>query len=152
MDLYCPKRPLTISNIGELRWYMFSKFQYESEKLPPTKSTLREKILRSHYTSLVWKSAHLPSPVLPDPKEFGWTWNSSEKSYESIMTKKLAAPASVIELCMCKCKTSCTSLRCMCKKDSMLCTEMCLCVAMTKMIMIMLTPMLKLTKSNIRII
>ena len=88
MDLYCPKRPLTISNIGELRWYMFSKFQYESEKLPPTKSTLREKILRSHYTSLIWKSAHLPSPVLPDPKEFGWTWNSSEKSYDSIMTKK----------------------------------------------------------------
>ena len=47
MDLlYCPKRPLTISNIGELQWYMFSEFQYESEKLPPTKSTLREKILR----------------------------------------------------------------------------------------------------------
>ena len=107
---------------------MFSKFQYKSEKLPPTKSTLREKILRSHYTSLVCKSAHLPSPILPDPKEFGWRWNSPEKSYESIMTKNLPAPESVIELCICKCKTGCTSLRCMCKKNSMLCTEMCLCV------------------------
>ena len=77
---------------------MFSKFQYESEKLLPTKSALREKILRSHYTSLVWKSAHLPSAVLADPKEFGWTWNSSEKSYKSVMTKKLPAPESVIEL------------------------------------------------------
>ena len=71
----------------KLRWYMFSKFQCESGKLPPSKSTLREKIFRSHYTSLVWKSGHLPSPVLPDPKEFGRRWNSSQKSYESIMTK-----------------------------------------------------------------
>ena len=107
---------------------MFSKFQYESEKLPLTKSTLCEKILRSHYTSLVWKSAYLPSPVLSDPKEFGQTWNSSAKSYESIMTKKLPAPESVIELCKCKCKTGCTSLICMYKKNSMLCTEMYLCI------------------------
>ena len=128
MDLHCQKRPLTISNIGELRWYMFSKFQYESEKLPPTKSTLREKILRSHYTSLVWKSAHLPSAVLPDRKEFGWTCNSTEKSQEAVMTKKLPAPESVIELCICQCKTVWSSLRCMSKKKSMLCTERCLCV------------------------
>ena len=60
---------------------------------------------------LVWKSAHLPSPVLPDPKEFGWRWNSSEKSYESIMTKNFPALESVIELCICKCKTGYTSLR-----------------------------------------
>ena len=107
---------------------MFSNFQYESEKLPPTKSTLREKILKPHYTSSVLKSAHLPSLVLPDSKEFGLRWNSSEKPYESIVTKNLPAPESVIELCICKCKTGCTSLRCMCKKNSMLCTEMCLCV------------------------
>ena len=118
MDLSCPKRPLTISNIGELRWYMFSKFQYESEKLPPTKSTLREKIFRWYYTSLIWKSVQLPSPVLLDPKEFGWRWNSSEKSYESIMTKHLPAPESVTELCICKCNTGCTNLRCMCKKTA----------------------------------
>ena len=106
---------------------MFPKFQYESEKLSPTKSTLRKKILRSDYTSLVWKSAHLPSPVLPDPKEFGWKWNSSEKSYESIMTKKLPAPESVIELCICKCKTGCTSLRCKCKKTAYY-VQKCVCV------------------------
>ena len=128
MDLYCPKLPLTISNIGgELRWYMFSKFHYESEKLTPTKSTLCEKIPRSHYTSSVWKSVHLPSPVLTDPKEFGWRWNSSEKSYESIMTKKLPALETVIELCICKCKTGCTSLRCMLKKTACY-VQKCVCV------------------------
>ena len=104
---------------------MFSKFQYESEKLPPTKSTLCEKILRLHYTSLVWKSAHLPSPVLPDPKGFGWRWNSYEKSNESIMTKNLPALESVIELCIFK--TGCTSLRCMFKKKT--CNvQKCVCV------------------------
>ena len=95
---------------------MFSKFQYKSEKLPPTKSTLSEKTLISHYTSLVWKSAYLPSPVLTDSKDFGWRWNSSEKLCELIVTKNLPAPESVIELCICKYKTGSTSIRCKCKK------------------------------------
>ena len=128
---------------------MFSKFQYKSEKLPATKSTLSEKTLISHYTSLVWKSAYLPSPVLTDSKDFGWRWNSSEKLCELIVTKNLPAPESVIELCICKYKTGSTSIRCKCKKKTGCYVRKCiyvLIVPMTKMII--LTPMLTLTKSN----
>ena len=81
MDLYCPKRLLTISNIGELRWYMLSKFQYESEKLPLTKVhftrkysdhtvvvSYRNQLIYNHPFYLILKSlagagTHLKSPT-----------------------------------------------------------------------------------------
>ena len=36
-------RPSVISNLAKLKWYMFSKHQYESDKLPPTKMALNQK-------------------------------------------------------------------------------------------------------------
>jgi len=30
---------------------------------------------------------------------------------------------------LCKCKTGCNTMRCKCKKNSLVCTEMCFCVA-----------------------
>ena len=62
------ERPSTISNLVELRWYMFSRHQYESDKLPPTKMALDQGVLRVHYNALTWKSAHISSPTLPDQK------------------------------------------------------------------------------------
>ena len=47
MNLYCEKRPSSIKTIGELRWYMFTKRQLESEKHPPTESAIRKKGMRS---------------------------------------------------------------------------------------------------------
>ena len=43
------------------------------------------------------------------------------------MTDLLPAPESVIELSMCKCTQGCMTQRCKCKKNDMVCTEMCLC-------------------------
>ena len=43
------------------------------------------------------------------------------------MTDKLAAPESIIELSLCKCKGDCSTLRCGCRKNQLQCTEMCLC-------------------------
>ena len=41
LDLHQPKRPSNINTLHQLRWYLFSKFQYDFEKLPPTSSALR---------------------------------------------------------------------------------------------------------------
>ena len=68
LQLYNSERPSAISNLVELRWYIFSKHQYESDKLPPTKMALDQGFLPAHYTALTWKSAHISSPILPDPK------------------------------------------------------------------------------------
>jgi hypothetical protein len=40
LDLYCSKRPPSVSNLAELRWFVFFKYQHDSEKLAPTKKTL----------------------------------------------------------------------------------------------------------------
>ena len=57
VQLYCQKKVLPIlTNLSEVRWYMFSKMRTESTSLPPTRETLRQKVLRSHYTTVVGKS------------------------------------------------------------------------------------------------
>ena len=71
LQLYDSERPSAISNVAELRWYMFSKYPYESEKLASTKMALDQKVLQTHYTTLTWKSTHIPSPILPDENAVG---------------------------------------------------------------------------------
>ena len=44
------------------------------------------------------------------------------------MTKNLPVTKTVVELSLCQCKTVCAQRRCVCKKNNLLCTEMCLCV------------------------
>ena len=50
---------------------------------------LDQKNLRSHYTTLTWKSAHISTPVLSDPQEYGWTLNEITNLYHRILTKNL---------------------------------------------------------------
>ena len=44
-----------------------------------------------------------------------------------ILTDELPAPEAAIEMSLCKCKTGCSNMRCKCKKNSLVCTEMCQC-------------------------
>ena len=66
------KYPKHINTIPELRWYQFSKFQTETDKLPTTVSALKYKIFCSHYMTLVLKRPHLSLQILPPPEDFGW--------------------------------------------------------------------------------
>ena len=128
IQLYTKKKTTSVEKLEDLRWYLFSKQQLEGQSLPPTRAALSQKVLRAHYTALQWKSSHLASPYLPDPTEFGWYWESNAKTYEPTMTTLPPAPESVIDLSMCHCKTKCTTLRCKCKKNALVCSEMCLCI------------------------
>ena len=47
-----------INILAKLRWFMFSKYQYNSENLPSTFGALKYKIFRlSHYVTLTLKRA-----------------------------------------------------------------------------------------------
>ena len=59
LQLYDNERLPAISSLAELRWYMISKHQYESEKLPPTKTALDQKVLLAQYTALNCTSLHI---------------------------------------------------------------------------------------------
>ena len=63
--LFAPR--LGIKTVGELRWHLFKKNQAEAEKLPPTKASLKEHILRAHDQAMVWLPADTTNPDLPPP-------------------------------------------------------------------------------------
>ena len=43
------------------------------------------------------------------------------------MTTLPPAPESIISLSLCRCKTKCESLRCVCCENGLSCSEMCFC-------------------------
>lgn len=120
------KRPVTVQTIPQLRWYMFSKFQSDVNKLPPTTAALKYKIFRCHYVALVLRRSLQTIQDLPSQLNFGW--ESSGNAYTPIMTDELPAPLALIELSVCSCTTKCSTNRCKCKKNNLQCTDMCKCV------------------------
>ena len=54
LPLYCKNHPPppSVSDLPPLRW-MFSKYQSENERLPPTSATFLQKILRANYITLL---------------------------------------------------------------------------------------------------
>ena len=43
-----------VTDVGELRWRLFTKKQLEAQKLPPTRGALHEAIARAHFQAMVW--------------------------------------------------------------------------------------------------
>ena len=117
---------MILITLDKLRWYMFSKKQLESEKLPSTNPAFLYVVYRSHFMTRVMKSASKCHPHLPDPETHDWKLN--EGLYEPIMTDQLPAPKFVIELSMCSLKTGCETMRCTCRKKGLQCAGVCLCV------------------------
>ena len=123
-QFFVPKT--NISTVKALRWWLFTKKQAKSERLPPTLAALNQAILRAHYQLLVWNNDRTPNPSLPSPMDFGWEWKEEEKKWIPIMTTLLPAPEAIIHLVKCKCvKEKCTTKRCQCRKAGLNCTDGC---------------------------
>jgi len=63
-QLYLPKT--TIREVYELRWWLFSKKQAQSQ------AALHKTILREHYQLTVWNNDWVPNPQVPLPQNYGW--------------------------------------------------------------------------------
>lgn len=123
-NLYEPDTSIT--SVSNLRWWMFRRKQAESDKLPPTKAALEQAILRAHYQCIVWVNDMVPNPVLPNPVNYGWRMEDS--SFVPVMTTLAPAPDAILMLVKCGCsKTKCTTARCKCKANKLVCTELCVC-------------------------
>ena len=125
MNLYCSNIPKKILDLPALRWYLFSKYQLESDKLPPTPAAFHYKVLRAHFVCRIWKQSGYQIMSLPDVTNYGW--NLRDGKLIPITTDRPPAPAAIVELCLCKCKTNCISNRCVYKKNDLRCTELCFC-------------------------
>ena len=102
--------PSNINTFRVLRWYLFSIFQYDSEKLPPTSSAFRFTIYRSHLVCNTWKKSLFPASSYLNSQENGWEYDTNN-TYEAFTTDQLPAPKHIVELYICKCKIGCESLR-----------------------------------------
>ena len=115
-----------IAQVEKLRWWILTKKQAQSERLPPTRDALYEAILRAHYQAIIWNNDIVPNPDVPSPERYGW--NLEGDKCVPIMTKPLPAPKSVIQFVRCHCvKIQCHTDKCTCRKGELECTDMCGC-------------------------
>ena len=124
LQLYMKSRPKSATTLWALRWYLFSKNQTESNKLPPTRQTFQQMMMRANVTAMQWKSSHSQHPNLPHPNNYGWKWDLNREIFDPVITANPPAPESIIELTACGCKTGCKSDCCRCRKNKFVCTEM----------------------------
>ena len=57
--------PSNVATIPQIRWYLYSKLQFEINKLPLTQAALKYEIFKSHYAALVLQRAYLEITNLP---------------------------------------------------------------------------------------
>lgn len=122
-QFYIPKTTLT--DIGAVRWFLFTQKQCQDEKLPPTRSSLNQALLRTHLKCLEWNQDLVQHPKNPSPSDFGWKKVGSV--YEPVPCTKPCAPDFILELCRCSCSQRRCSPPCTCQSNGLKCTEMCKC-------------------------
>ena len=72
MQLYSSHHYSLVSDIGALRWFLFSKQNYTGDRLPPTWGVLKSHILRANFVACMWHLSVMSfNPVIPSPDDSG---------------------------------------------------------------------------------
>ena len=99
-QLYVAKTLLT--DIGDVRWWLFTKKQFHDEHLPPIRGALQPAIERVNLQAMTWQQGLTQYPAEPQPTEHGW--KKVKDRFEPIMCTKPCAPSSILEISKCGCK------------------------------------------------
>ncbi|CAH0380721.1 unnamed protein product [Bemisia tabaci] len=78
--IHIPKTAL--KDVGEVRWWLFSKKQCQDENLPPTRGALDPVSLKAHLQASVRHQALKKNPELPPAFDCGW--KKTEENFEPI--------------------------------------------------------------------
>ena len=111
--------------VGKLSWALFARKGNESQQLPPTRGMLVPHTSRAFYMALVWKLSKAPCSKIPSPTDY--CWESVEGHLKPVFCVHTPAPEALLELRICNCKTGCNRQSCGCKKNHLVCTELCGC-------------------------
>ena len=113
-------------SLNRLRYQLYCKMATEStlrpkpQRLPPTKASAQYHIMRAHLQAVRWSM--LNASAL-EPTE--WGWRLTDDGLQPITTSQAAAPAEILNVVRCKCKTACTSSLCSCRKNGIYCVSAC---------------------------
>jgi hypothetical protein len=116
----------TTDNLNTMRFNAYSRMvtsslgQLMPQKLPPTERAAYYHVLRCHYQAVVW--ARLSYEGI-DPLRWGSKLKGGK--LEPVMTDQKVAPDNLLKLVTCKCKGSCHTAACTCRKHDMNCLSSC---------------------------
>ena len=101
------------------------------QRLPPTRASATENILRAHLQVAYWLAAKSTIPPEVDVEQFGWEKDELNKSLNPVTLPKDVSyvPETILNLAKCGCKseTPCKNSRCSCFKKQLKCSSLCLC-------------------------
>ena len=99
---YAQKRVHETATLNTTRYSLFTKKQFEGEKLPPTKSAFEYHLACAFFQVSIWSTATeaLVNQFL-DPLQYGWELDDGHLVGK--MTSLNIAPLEVVELVACKC-------------------------------------------------
>ncbi|MEW8547735.1 MAG: hypothetical protein AB2693_29860 [Candidatus Thiodiazotropha sp.] len=88
------------------------------ENLPPTSAATRYHSLRTYHQIQVWKGRN-------DLLAEDWGWAVKGNRLLAVHTDRPPAPEKLLKVVRCKCKASCKTFRCTCRKHGLTCSQMC---------------------------
>ena len=119
----------TIKDINELRYAIFcaKRGKIELHKLPPSRDSLKNHILRACYQCFIWGKCLEKSPDIPDLEDHGWKHENG--LVLCIWMNGLPASNAVFSLLSCDCKRRCVEGKHACMVNGIVngikCTDMC---------------------------
>ena len=115
----------TVTDVNSLRYQLFCLHSGNTEQLPPCRDALVQHMKRAVYQSAIWRRALEARPIVPSPDGHGWTVEGEELRVHWM--EQCPAPDALLELVSCGCSSGCSTRRCSCKSNGMLCTDICQC-------------------------
>ena len=89
----------------------------QPQTLPPTSAAAYNHSLRVYHQVQTWKGNNM--------QPCDWGWKVHNANLIPIMTDKDVAPKTILEVIRCNCKSSCTSMRCSCRRSGLDCSPAC---------------------------
>ena len=123
VQVYCPS--FTFPSVNKLRYFLFRTKGTEGENLPPTQAALLPHIKRARVIAATALSYKDPYPTQPELVGNGWVM--IDDVCVPHRTDLLPAPLAIMELVKCGCKTGCILNSCTCRKNNLVCTDICKC-------------------------
>ena len=115
-----------VTSIDEARYRLFCTKPIQSSSLPPCSDALKHHMMRANYQAHIWRNALVAQTTPPlSPHKKGWTIDDG--CLHVMWLTKPPAPDALMLLISCRCTTGCSSQRCSCRSNLLLCTDICGC-------------------------
>ena len=121
--LFYGKKKITEAN--EVRYNLFRLGKFSDDNIQQ-RLCCQAFTTGANYQAAIWRRAVTQSINAPTPANHGWKIDNSGKLQIDWMDGK-CAPDALLKEINCKCKTSCRTMKCSCRKGNNVCNDMCKC-------------------------